>query len=68
MDRAAPFGNRSPGYSFTIPARDENGFRALEEIRGKGINLVADAVAQSADHVKVSSACSGSSSPSISAA
>jgi DNA mismatch repair ATPase MutS len=46
------FGNRSPGYTFTIPARDENGFRALEEIRGKGINLVADAVAQSADHVK----------------
>lgn len=47
-----PFGNRSPGYSFTIPPRDENGFRALEEIRGKGINLVANAVAQSADHVK----------------
>ena len=47
-----PFGNRSPGYSFTIPARDENGFTALEEIRGKGINHVADAVAQSADHVK----------------
>ena len=46
------FGNRPPGYSFTIPARDENGFRALAEIRGKGINLVADAVAQSADHVK----------------
>ena len=46
------FGNRSPGYSFTIPARDENGFRALEEIRGKGLNLVANAVAQSADHVK----------------
>ena len=47
-----PFGNRSPGYTFTIPARDENGFRALDEIRGKGINLVADAVAHSADHVK----------------
>jgi DNA mismatch repair ATPase MutS len=46
------FGNRSPSYSFTIPPRDDNGFRALEEIRGKGINLVADAVAQSADHVK----------------
>ena len=45
-------GNRSPGYSFTIPPRDESGFNALEEIRGKGINLVADAVAQSADHVK----------------
>jgi DNA mismatch repair ATPase MutS len=47
-----PFGSRSPGYSFTIPPRDENGFKALEKIRGKGINLVADAVAQSADHVK----------------
>jgi len=46
------FGTRSPGYTFMIPARDENGFRALEEIRGKGINRVADAVAQSADHVK----------------
>ena len=46
------FSSRSPGYSFAIPARDENGFRALAEIRGKGINLVADAVAQSADHVK----------------
>ena len=47
-----PFGNRSPGYTLTIPPRDENGFKALEEIRGKGINRVADAVAQSADHVK----------------
>jgi DNA mismatch repair ATPase MutS len=47
-----PFGNRSPGYSFTIPPRDENGFKALEEIRGKGLNHVAHAVAQSADHVK----------------
>jgi MutS domain V len=47
-----PFGNRSESYSFTIPPRDENGFRALEEIRGKGINQVANSVAQSADHVK----------------
>jgi hypothetical protein len=46
------FGSRSPSYSFTLPPRDENGFRALEEIRGRGINLVANAVAQSADHVK----------------
>ena len=45
-------GNRSPGYSFTIPPRDENGFNALEEIRGKGINVVAEVVAQAADHVK----------------
>ena len=47
-----PFGNRSEGYSFTIPARDENGFKSLEDIRGKGINVVANSVAQSADHVK----------------
>jgi DNA mismatch repair ATPase MutS len=47
-----PFANRSSSYSFTIPPRDEGGFRALEDLRGKGINLVANTVAQSADHVK----------------
>jgi len=47
-----PFGDRPPSYSFDIHPRDEAGFKALEEIRGKGINLVANAVAQSADHVK----------------
>jgi MutS domain V len=47
-----PFGNHSDSYGFTIPPRDENGFKSLDEIRGQGINLVANAVAQSADHVK----------------
>jgi hypothetical protein len=47
-----PFGNREQSYSFTIPPRDESGFKSLEEIRGRGINLVANSVAQSADHVK----------------
>jgi len=47
-----PFANHSDSYSFTIPPRDENGFKALEGIRGQGINLVANAVAQSADHIK----------------
>jgi DNA mismatch repair ATPase MutS len=47
-----PFGNRSASYSFTIPPRDQAGFRALDEIEGKGLNLVANAVAQSADHIK----------------
>jgi hypothetical protein len=46
-----PFGNRTAGYSFTIAPRDESGFRALEEIRGRGLNLVANAVAQAADHI-----------------
>jgi len=47
-----PFGNRIPSYSFTIAPRDEAGFRALEEIRGRGINLVANVVAQAADHIR----------------
>jgi DNA mismatch repair ATPase MutS len=38
-------------YSFTIPPRDEAGFQALQEIADRGINLVANAAAQSADHV-----------------
>lgn len=39
------------GLSFQIPDRDEGGFRALSELRGRGINPVANALAQSADHV-----------------
>jgi MutS-like protein len=39
-----------PGYGFTIPDRDENGFKALEELRARGINQVANALAQSTDH------------------
>jgi DNA mismatch repair ATPase MutS len=47
-----PFGTRSDSYSFTIPPREENGFKSLDEIRGQGINQVANSAAQSADHVK----------------
>jgi hypothetical protein len=43
---------RGGRYSFTVPARDEPGFRALEELRGRGIAGIADAVARSAAHVK----------------
>ena len=38
-------------YSFTIPPRDEAGTQALEAMTSRGINLVANAAAQSADHV-----------------
>lgn len=38
-------------YSFTIPPRDEAGAQALEDMASRGINLVANAAAQSADHV-----------------
>jgi hypothetical protein len=46
------FGNRVPSYSFSIPQRDQGGFQALDEIRGRGLNQVANAVAQAADHVQ----------------
>ncbi len=38
-------------YSFEIADRDEAGHQALAELRGRGINLVANALAQSAEHV-----------------
>ena len=39
------------GYSFTIPERDQNGFRALGELEDRGVNLVANALTQAVDHV-----------------
>jgi DNA mismatch repair ATPase MutS len=44
-------GKGPAGYGFTIPPRDENGFKALDDIRGRGINLVSNALGQSTDHV-----------------
>jgi DNA mismatch repair ATPase MutS len=49
LERITPGGPRS--YSFVIPARDEHGVQSLEELRGRGINLVANALAQSTDHI-----------------
>ncbi len=39
-------------YSFEIPPRDHAGFRALGDMRGRGINEVANALGQSSDHVR----------------
>ena len=39
-------------YSFTIPERDDNGFRALGELEDRGVNLVANALSQSLEHVR----------------
>ncbi len=49
IERITPGGPAS--YSFTIPARDEHGMQSLNELRGRGINLVANALAQSTDHI-----------------
>jgi hypothetical protein len=38
-------------YSFTIPPRDDAGGQILEDLTSRGINLVANAAAQSADHI-----------------
>ncbi len=42
---------RRPVYAFSIHPRDEHGARALSALRNRGINLVANAAAQSADHI-----------------
>jgi len=42
---------RAPAYTFRIPPRDEAGARALGDLRVRGINLVANALGQSADHI-----------------
>ncbi len=39
------------GYTFTIPDRDTGGFTALGTLEDRGTNLVANALAQSVDHV-----------------
>jgi hypothetical protein len=38
-------------HSFTISPRDDAAGRILEDLTGRGINLVANAAAQSADHI-----------------
>ena len=38
-------------YSFTLAPRDEAGSQILEDLTSRGINLVGNAAAQSADHI-----------------
>lgn len=45
------FTRRPPGYTFYIAERDDAGFRALSELNDRGINQVANALSQSADHI-----------------
>ncbi len=39
------------GHNFTVPERDEAGHRALSDLQARGVNHVANALAQSLDHV-----------------
>jgi DNA mismatch repair ATPase MutS len=45
------FAEHPPAYSFTIDDRDESGTRALSDLQDRGINLVANALGQSTDHI-----------------
>jgi len=42
---------KEPGYTYQLHPRDEAGARALSELRDQGVNLVANALAQSTDHI-----------------
>ncbi|MBB3181209.1 MutS-related protein [Variovorax sp. Sphag1AA] len=44
-------GKGGPAFSFQLAERDEGGARILSEIRDRGITLVANAMAQSMDHI-----------------
>jgi hypothetical protein len=45
-------GMNKSGYSFVIAERDDAGHRALSELNSRGLNTTANALAQSADHIK----------------
>src|SRR5579884_2209952 len=45
------FAEKQPAYTFSIDERDESGTRALSELKDRGIHLVANALAQSTDHM-----------------
>jgi DNA mismatch repair ATPase MutS len=46
------FAKEPPVYSFTLHPRDESGFRALGELKNRGIGIAANTLGQSADHVR----------------
>ncbi len=45
------FGPKTRVYAFNLHPRDENGAKALSALKDRGLNLVANALAQSADHI-----------------
>ncbi|HEY9125449.1 MAG TPA: hypothetical protein VIO15_13990 [Bacteroidales bacterium] len=45
------FPRKKPGYTFNVHPRDESGARALREIKDEGVNVVANALAQSMEHI-----------------
>jgi hypothetical protein len=48
-DRLADRGQAS--FSFTVPDRDESGLKALDDLQARGINIAANVLAQSVEHI-----------------
>ncbi len=46
------FSKKPPVYTYKLHPRDESGARAFTELRDRGTNLVANALAQSTDHIQ----------------
>jgi len=46
------FAKKPTVYAFHIAERDDSGMRTLSELKDTGINLVANALAKSADHIE----------------
>lgn len=44
-------GDRPPSHTYRVPDRDEAGAKALAELRNRGLNLAADALARPSDHI-----------------
>jgi hypothetical protein len=44
-------GNGPDSHTLRVPDRDESGFRTLSDLRNRGINIAANALAQSTDHI-----------------
>jgi MutS domain V len=42
---------RQPSFSFSVPDRDEAGLQALGELQARGVNIAANALAQSVEHI-----------------
>lgn len=49
LERIDPRNRR--GYTFSVPPRDEAGMESLANLRNQGVRLVANALAQSTDHM-----------------
>jgi MutS domain V len=45
-------GMNRPGYTFVVPERDESGMKTLSDLTSRGLNGAANALAQSADHIR----------------